>query len=465
MKLVSKLMEGHELDWTQTARAIIEWKILSVKCRSEEVSDTLQEILICGRRLQLKDSPTLERMLDSWWEARRFLFFKPNAPIPQDLRIELALKLTLPVENRSQGVMKGYLHLLKRVGIGVVGDITVENLGKLADLERGQDYRQADQVAEGPVSFMFWHIQEVVKSRTLSAPKLSDGHSWEWKNGRQTLQGWSQTTQAWRSLLAKSKPEEGKLNGYWGVDWTQERWKNFWGKLWETDIFLRDKFWTWRIIQRGFLVNERLKRMMVDSGECRQCEGGQETTEHCFISCNRVNRQWTQMSTALNKALPTSLPEGNLMKWLEGILRNRRTRLAPLILFIVHTRAAWRERCKQQYKGKKELKPSKQILEDSATLTQELVAVKTSAQKRKWLEEARNYLLLAKDLVEREDWRRQADTQRLLGRKSISTESPHDRPTRQENPNWNSDTESDKDESVTSGPTEDFLVHGAVQID
>ncbi|KAL3681068.1 hypothetical protein R1sor_024024 [Riccia sorocarpa] len=454
MRLVSKLMEDQDLDWTQTARAIIEWKILSVKCKAGEIGDTLQETLIFGRKLQLKDSPTLERMLDGWWEARRFLVFKPNAPIPLDLRMELALRLTLPTESIMRGDLRRFLHLLKRIGIGVVGDLNEENMIKLAELKRGQGSRAWEMDAAGRTSLIYWHTQQVISGRALQTARLSDGAFWEWKNGRQNLQGWTQTTQAWRALLAKPKYEEDKLNRYWGVTWTRDRWKHFWGKLWEVDIFLRDKFWTWRIIQRGFLVNERLKRMTVDDGDCRRCDGGLETTEHCFISCTRVYRCWSRLTIALNKVLPTCLPEGNILEWLEGTLRDHSTRLAPMLMFVSHTRAAWRERCKEQFEGKKEMRPPKQILEGSDNLTQELAAVKTSQQKLKWLEEAHSYLQLAKQQLERDNWRQRVDTYRLQGAGPTESDCPQSWPTSQEASDRNSDSGSSEEETFTSGPTD-----------
>ncbi|KAL3697666.1 hypothetical protein R1sor_011742 [Riccia sorocarpa] len=79
LRLVSQLMSDQELDWTLTAKVIIEWKVLSVQCRREEIGDTIQEILIMGKRLSLKETPTLDRILDGWWEIRHQLFLKQEA--------------------------------------------------------------------------------------------------------------------------------------------------------------------------------------------------------------------------------------------------------------------------------------------------------------------------------------------------------------------------------------------------
>ncbi|KAL3678265.1 hypothetical protein R1sor_021221 [Riccia sorocarpa] len=132
-----------------------------------------------------------------------------------------------------------------------------------------------------------------------------------------------------------------------------------------------------------------------------------------------ANRRWLSLMTALNKASPTQLPGGNMLEWLEITLRNPATRIAPMLTFLTHTRTTWREWCKYQFEGKKELKPAKYILEECTTLVKKLAAVKTSTQKLKWLDEALSYLQAAKDQLEQSERREQFDDRRLR-RNSLS---------------------------------------------
>ncbi|KAL3692033.1 hypothetical protein R1sor_005684 [Riccia sorocarpa] len=185
-------------------------------------------------------------------------------------------------------------------------------------------------------------------------------------------------------------------------------------------------------------------------GDCRRCEEGLETTEHCFFSCILVNRRWTRLTTALENALPTHLPMGNMLEWLEAIPRQPSSRLAPMLVFLCHTRTAWRERCKYQFEGKRELKPAKIILEECAILARELTAVKTSPQKLKWLEEEKTYLLAAKDMIERNDRRTRIDNWRLLGVGPNTDLAAHREAPPQEDTDYNTEGDSSEEIPLTS---------------
>ncbi|KAL3686092.1 hypothetical protein R1sor_004114 [Riccia sorocarpa] len=106
MKLVSQLIAAKELDWIQTARAIIEWKVFNVKCRHEEVGESIPEVLLFGKRLQMKETPTMERILDGWWEVRHQLFLKEAAPLLDDMKMVLDLQLITKVETRWKSIQE-----------------------------------------------------------------------------------------------------------------------------------------------------------------------------------------------------------------------------------------------------------------------------------------------------------------------------------------------------------------------
>ncbi|KAL3701835.1 hypothetical protein R1sor_019857 [Riccia sorocarpa] len=57
-----------------------------------EIGRPIEEILICCKKPDLRGTPMTARLLDGWWEAKRFLTFKPGARLPPDLDMGVVLQ-------------------------------------------------------------------------------------------------------------------------------------------------------------------------------------------------------------------------------------------------------------------------------------------------------------------------------------------------------------------------------------
>ncbi|KAL3689702.1 hypothetical protein R1sor_016011 [Riccia sorocarpa] len=369
LRMVSQLMENALLDWTHIAKAIIEWKVLSTQCRQEEIGDTAQEVLLFGKRLRLFEAPTLNRMLDGWWDARPQLELKPEAKLPSSLRLALALKLITKEIRSDDGLARG-LSLLKKIEIQTLGELNEERLGLVEDWDRRTGLQFPGGPSEGPVTRAVGLLRSVMLRRLDQDSGLSDPALWVWTKWNVRLEGWKHSTQDWRKLLGEME--------------------------YVTDAALN--------------VTE------------------EETTEHCFLGCNQVQTRWRHLHQNLALICLIRTPSPKLLEWLDGFLRDSNG-LPHILLLVTHTRVIWKERCAMQYESRRETRPGHSIVSESMNLARELIRSKGNSKKIQRLEATVSYLELLHSILRNDDLRRQADTHRLCGTinssRQQSIESPH----------------------------------------
>ncbi|KAL3702359.1 hypothetical protein R1sor_020381 [Riccia sorocarpa] len=308
LKLITKVLNGDCLDWIFLLRAIVEWKILDIKCRQQETGNSLEETLLLGAKLNMRETPTAARILEGWWEVRRFLFSKTSTPIPGDVSISSAVKIALGTGPKETKEWKRCRGLLKRLSINSLEEATEYKLREMAKLDVNGGRRRGGEDASGPVSQTTATIIDRFSNIGVGDNTIATPAIWFWEREGKTKEGWNLRTADWRSLLEPPRPEVSKLNVKWEVDLSVARWKKWWEDLWNTNLFLPDKVWFWRLILQGIMVNQRLMKMGIGDGVCERCRRDVESVAHCVFYCGRVKTRWLRLMELLTKVQPEAIP-------------------------------------------------------------------------------------------------------------------------------------------------------------
>ncbi|KAL2643335.1 hypothetical protein R1flu_010922 [Riccia fluitans] len=237
----------------------------------------------------------------------------------------------------------------------------------------------------------------------------------------------SKPTANWREILGKQNPHCEQLNGAWGLNWQQDRWKTFWIKLWKAELFLRDKLWVWRIVRGGFFLNIRAQRMNLGDGICMRGKEEAETIAHCFSECRTIKRKWNWANKISEKILPEPPLKGNFVEQVESALRTKETKVTWLLIIACFSRTVWRERCLMQFDKKWASKPMSKILEDCRNVSKELACAAPSVNRKLIAERASNYLELLEDSIAREEDKMVFDRRRQETREEECSEEIENR--------------------------------------
>ncbi|KAL3696459.1 hypothetical protein R1sor_010535 [Riccia sorocarpa] len=391
MRLVTKLLENEDLDWVHIAKTILTWKILDTRSRSNEIGRPVQETLILGNQMRLGDTPTLAKILEGWWAARPHLSLNDGAPLPGGIRIEQGLTLLADKYKLQQNEIGSYSSLCLKAGMEYLDDIQDEGLEMLTGLELNSGRMPHNTVAYGPISRFYGLVADQLRGRRSSQVSMADSNLWVWIKDSKSLQGWSHTTREWRWLLQNIKTFETKLNGRWEVNWSDERWSNLWTKLWGGGLFLRDKTWTWRILHCGIFVHEKLIRMGLGDGLCPRGCAQIETADHCLLQCTKPRRRWERLKMLIASTCGLQDPTLDFVRWLESACNHTTHSLPLMLLFIAHTRHAWRERCQEVFQRSASCLPVTRIIQEAADLANE-IEKNGSNRTRKEATEAKTYL-------------------------------------------------------------------------
>ncbi|KAL3686498.1 hypothetical protein R1sor_009072 [Riccia sorocarpa] len=217
MRLVSKILNQEDLDWIYLMRAIVEWKVLETQCREREIGSPMEDIMLLGNRLQLTTTPTAKRILEGWWEARKWLHLKPGVPLPEGTTIRQALHMIDKDAQKGGGQIASTCRILKRAGVTKVEDLTNERMAEAEEIEKSRGGSRYVRYAEGPVSYVVANTERNYEQRNCENP-TSDPSLWVWKRDGVVLEGWIQPTATWRRLLGNTQNHMEKLNRSWQVD-------------------------------------------------------------------------------------------------------------------------------------------------------------------------------------------------------------------------------------------------------
>ncbi|KAL2622735.1 hypothetical protein R1flu_002940 [Riccia fluitans] len=267
--------------------------------------------------------------------------------------------------------------------------------------ELRQERKNYNGRSHGPCSKVTWLLDNIL-SRRDSTTQLEDLGIWRWNKENLPQKCWSKSTIEWKKLMDESRMKMDQLNNRWGVSWQRERWKSLWTRLWQTKIFLRDKYWIWRVLHGGFFLNARTQKMGMGDGLCQRCNKDMESANHCFSTCEKNRERWQQINEKGQRLLPEPIPRGNFAEWIDGVLRMKEIRIPLLLIAISFSKTIWKERCSLQFENKRLCKPVIKIVQESGKLSREIEYVAADRGQKSDGGNASSYLKLIEEELEKD---------------------------------------------------------------
>ncbi|KAL3682544.1 hypothetical protein R1sor_000566 [Riccia sorocarpa] len=172
---------------------------------------------------------------------------------------------------------------------------------------------------EGPHTGGLDFLKQWQQNRNRDGVRVTDPHFWRNDNvGNEAEKSWIKPNLEWKKLILQEVKMRAKMNASWGLTWSTEKWRKLWKQLWGAKLFLRDKLWIWRVLNKGFSTMERTSTYGVTTAEC------------------------TRYQTAL------------------------------AIIFASYSRFTWKDRCKAVFEGGTANTPLQVILSEAANTAKKL---------------------------------------------------------------------------------------------
>ncbi|KAL3676016.1 hypothetical protein R1sor_025964 [Riccia sorocarpa] len=156
MRFITQLMEGQDLDWVEIANAIISWKVADTQYRWPELTWTTPEVLLLGAKMRLENAPILRRMLEGWWEIRRWLNFKGTVnDLSKRTQVEQLMSIGSKWMNFKRKEVTLLNRYLKKLQISTLADWTEEKQRALQLMETSNGemtVESGNTLCEGPCS-------------------------------------------------------------------------------------------------------------------------------------------------------------------------------------------------------------------------------------------------------------------------------------------------------------------------
>ncbi|KAL3682941.1 hypothetical protein R1sor_000963 [Riccia sorocarpa] len=222
MRFVGKLLEDADLDWVQVAKAILQWKVADTASRWEELTWAPREVLMLGGKMKLNETPTLWRMLEGWWAAKRWLVFKGSpGSLPRSLQIEQALRIGIQWSGLSRSeanqvkryLLKNQVLRLQELNQGAMEVLYTHDRSKGTSLDPTQG-----PPFQGPLRKTNAFLTEQTQGNTLGANELGENRLWQWKKEGRQLEGWNLPTKDWRWLFSTTSQTHHKWNKCWSTN-------------------------------------------------------------------------------------------------------------------------------------------------------------------------------------------------------------------------------------------------------
>ncbi|KAL3677969.1 hypothetical protein R1sor_020925 [Riccia sorocarpa] len=185
----------------------------------EELTWEPRDVLLLDNKMKLSETPTLCRMLEGWWAAKKWLEFKGTpGSLPRSPQIEQALRIGIKWRNISRkeaNQVKRYLHkngVLKLQDLSPVATLTLMT----QDKSRGlcNDPLQVDKF-HGPLRKAAAFLVDITQDNTQGASELTDSELWKWSKEGRNLEGWILLTKDWRWLFSTAT----QLHSKWKKGW------------------------------------------------------------------------------------------------------------------------------------------------------------------------------------------------------------------------------------------------------
>ncbi|KAL3694615.1 hypothetical protein R1sor_008266 [Riccia sorocarpa] len=266
---VIKMLTGAEEEWVQMANQMIVKAMLASSRTWEFKTWTPTEILLGLKSFQTGLSPTLDRMLKTWYMTKKRIMWDPNAghvPVSgtPNFLMTVAMSSGLLTEQESREITavfkKAKVKNLEEVHT-TAGPITIATF--LANRVREQSQQTHTALR---------NIDKVFPTEMSNEISWLEAQGWTW--GDDLPQGskcWKLSTAQWRKLLYTCKNDQLKLNNKWNRQDTTQRWNQGWKNIWGGKATYRTKIRVWRFIRTGYFTNSKARDWGLADGICSRC--------------------------------------------------------------------------------------------------------------------------------------------------------------------------------------------------
>ncbi|KAL3698223.1 hypothetical protein R1sor_012299 [Riccia sorocarpa] len=346
-RLMGRILEGGNAEWIHLARSFILRTLRRGSYQRECHQWSLQECLLLLPFTRVDGSPTLTRLLGSWFRARKKLQWNSVGGELDERMSILQVKAVYQIAER-RGV--GSLQLGRE--LGVLRRYRITTLAEALQASRNDRWQQYLRQHGSYPEEEVWCMEQLVVRKDIM-----DLHGWSWEAQNGEFR-WIRTTREWRTSFTKDKDFCEKLEEKWSKASQKLRWKERWQLLWSAPITYRRKIWLWKILQRGFFTNHRAAEMGLQNGECSKCLDIPEALEHIMWMCSKTEERRRQL-------IALTVPERratNLLEWIDVALMRAQSSPASLIICILYCWTAWRERNEWQFCRKHVNRPVHSLL-------------------------------------------------------------------------------------------------------
>ncbi|KAL3697371.1 hypothetical protein R1sor_011447 [Riccia sorocarpa] len=277
-----RILEGEDVEWIHLAQSFILRSLRRGSYQRECRQWTTREGLLLLPLTKIAGSPTLTRILSSWFRARRQLEWTGPSK-------ELDGRMTmLQVKMMYQLAETNTLRLVKPVKeLGVLRKAGICTLEEAMEVSRRIGWkahlRNCCIFPEEDTLLRLEELEVWSRQQLLVRKDIMELDGWRWKTKPGVFQ-WYWSTKNWRQIMEKVVDFSETMEDKWRSQSQVLQWQQRWRYLWEALISYRRKVWLWRITQRGFFTNSRAAEMGHQDGSCKRCPEQSEVRQVCWCA-------------------------------------------------------------------------------------------------------------------------------------------------------------------------------------
>ncbi|KAL3693024.1 hypothetical protein R1sor_006675 [Riccia sorocarpa] len=312
IKNVLKVISESNAEWTRLARSLILRTLRSGRYQRERRQWCVEDALLLTSVNKINGSRTLTWMLAAWNRMRKKKRWDDTCK-----------------ENPDHLTVNQSIYLI--------------HWGNAA--ESGQF---PDELEKRHIQY----LEGWLRAKTLVRKSLLSLDGWKWESDGKKV-NWGMATKEWATRVGDRKEFSAYLNSKWGVNDTEQDWKTCWTRLWSAAVHHHKKTWIWHWVQRGYFTGSRGKGWGDDLRKCQRCGSAEETLDHAFWSCSRLQRRLEGLEAC------GGIPPGcsSMLEWLDKVLEVSKNDTSGLWLFGVYIITTRAERNDLKFNGKRIVHP------------------------------------------------------------------------------------------------------------
>ncbi|KAL3699637.1 hypothetical protein R1sor_017659 [Riccia sorocarpa] len=168
VRQISHIMSGATTGWSAIARGFIQRNLEACRQRNERRRWTVEETLLIGPRLQMKESATLNQLLKPWYKVRESLIFNPaNGQLTKSLTVKQFMTIARRNASLHRENEIRVNRVLKRVRVDTLEDLHLARAAWYRLLEEITRARRSSELGRDLRALLNWIGQVEITSTPL----------------------------------------------------------------------------------------------------------------------------------------------------------------------------------------------------------------------------------------------------------------------------------------------------------